>query len=295
MKILITGSNGLLGQKIVRQLSNASKLNYLATSQGENRNTSCPATNYCSLDITNAVEVSKTISNYSPDYIIHTAAITNVDYCELNTAECEKVNVTGTKNLFDAAKKNGTHFLFLSTDFVFDGKKGNYKETDKPNPLSVYAKSKLEGELILMNSNYSNWSIARTIIVFGEGENLSRSNIVLWAKEALSTGKVLNIIDDQFRSPTWADDLAWGCIQICIQKRKGIYHLSGPESMSIFDLVMRIGSFFKLDTSSVNRTDSSALNQPAKRPPITGFDLSKSKKDLGYEPKTLEESLLLLS
>ncbi len=295
MKILITGSNGLLGQKIVRQLSNNSKLNYLATSQGQNRNIACPSTNYSSLDITNAVEVSNTISKYSPDYIIHTAAITNVDYCELNTSECEKVNVTGTKNLFDAAKKNGTHFLFLSTDFVFDGKKGNYKETDKPNPLSVYAKSKLDGELILMNSNYSNWSIARTIIVFGEGENLSRSNIVLWAKEALSRGKALNIIDDQFRAPTWADDLAWGCIQICVQKRKGIYHLSGPESMSIFDLVMRIGSFFKLDTSSVNRTDSSSLNQPAKRPPITGFDLSKSKKDLGYEPKTLEESLLLLS
>ena len=295
MKILITGSNGLLGQKIVRQLSNNSKLNYLATSQGQNRNSACPSTNYSSLDITNAVEVSNTISKYSPDYIIHTAAITNVDYCELNTSECEKVNVTGTKNLFDAAKKNGTHFLFLSTDFVFDGKKGNYRETDKPNPLSVYAKSKLDGELILMNSNYSNWSIARTIIVFGEGENLSRSNIVLWAKEALSRGKALNIIDDQFRAPTWADDLAWGCIQICVQKRKGIYHLSGPESMSIFDLVMRIGSFFKLDTSSVNRTDSSSLNQPAKRPPITGFDLSKSKKDLGYEPKTLEESLLLLS
>ena len=295
MKILITGSNGLLGQKIVRQLSNNSKLNYLATSQGQNRNSACPSTNYSSLDITNAVEVSNTISKYSPDYIIHTAAITNVDYCELNTSECEKVNVTGTKNLFDAAKKNGTHFLFLSTDFVFDGKKGNYKETDKPNPLSVYAKSKLDGELILMNSNYSNWSIARTIIVFGEGENLSRSNIVLWAKEALSRGKALNITDDQFRAPTWADDLAWGCIQICVQKRKGIYHLSGPESMSIFDLVMRIGSFFKLDTSSVNRTDSSSLNQPAKRPPITGFDLSKSKKDLGYEPKTLEESLLLLS
>jgi len=295
MKILITGSNGLLGQKIVRQLSNNSKLNYLATSQGQNRNIACPSTNYSSLDITNAVEVSNTISKYSPDYIIHTAAITNVDYCELNTSECEKVNVTGTKNLFDAAKKNGTHFLFLSTDFVFDGKKGNYKETDKPNPLSVYAKSKLDGELILMNSNYSNWSIARTIIVFGEGENLSRSNIVLWAKEALSRGKALNITDDQFRAPTWADDLAWGCIQICVQKRKGIYHLSGPESMSIFDLVMRIGSFFQLDTSSVNRTDSSSLNQPAKRPPITGFDLSKSKKDLGYEPKTLEESLLLLS
>lgn len=295
MRILITGSNGLLGQKLVNQLLKNEKLNFLATSQGENRNTACPSENYCSLDITNLDEVLKTTKAYSPDCIIHTAAITNVDYCESNKSECEKVNVGGTKNLFDSAKKIGAHFLFLSTDFVFDGEAGNYKETDHPNPLSIYAESKREGELLLIKSNYSNWSIARTIIVFGEGENLSRSNIVLWAKEALSTGKVLNIIDDQFRAPTWADDLAWGCIQICVQKRNGIYHLSGPETMSIFDLVMRIGSFFKLDTSSVNRMDSSALSQAAKRPPITGFDLSKSKKDLGYKPKTLEESLLLLS
>ena len=295
MKILITGSNGLLGQKLVNQLSKNEKLSFLATSQGENRNPACPLENYCSLDITNLDEVLKTTKAYSPDFIIHTAAITNVDYCESNKSECEKVNVGGTKNLFDSAKKVGAHFLFLSTDFVFDGEVGNYKETDHPNPLSIYAESKRDGELLLIKSNYSNWSIARTIIVFGEGQNLSRSNIVLWAREALAKGKPLNIIDDQFRSPTWADDLAWGCIQICKQNRKGIYHLSGPETMSIYDLVIRIGRFFKLDTSAINRTDSSSLNQPAKRPPKTGFDLSKSKKDLGYQPKTLEESLHLLS
>ncbi len=295
MRILITGSNGLLGQKLVGQLSKNEKLSFLATSKGENRNPSCPSENYSSLDITNSDEVLKTITAYSPDYIIHTAAITNVDYCELNQLECERVNVGGTKNLFESSKKIGAHFLFLSTDFVFDGEEGNYKETDHPNPLSIYAESKRDGELLLIQSNYSNWSIARTIIVFGEGQNLSRSNIVLWARESLSLGKTLNIIDDQFRSPTWADDLAWGCIQICEQNRKGIYHLSGPETMSIYELVIRIGRFFKLDTSSINRTDSSSLNQAAKRPPKTGFDLSKSKKDIGYQPKTLEESLHLLS
>ena len=295
MRILITGSNGLLGQKLVRQLSKNEKLNYLATSQGENRNPACPSKNFSSLDITISDEVLKTITAFAPDYIIHTAAITNVDYCELNERECHDVNVTGTQNVFDSAKATGAHFQMLSTDFVFDGNDGNYKETDLVNPLSVYAASKVDGEQILIKSDYSNWSIARTIIVFGEGENLSRSNIVLWAREALSNGKTLNIIDDQFRAPTWADDLAWGCIQICEQNRKGIYHLSGPESMSIYELVMRIGRFFKLDTSAINRTDSSSLNQPAKRPPKTGFDLSKSKKDLGYQPKTLEESLHLLS
>ena len=294
MKILITGSNGLLGQKLVAQLSK-SKIDYLATSKGENRNSNCHQENYKTLDITNVADTIKVISDFSPEYIIHTAAVTNVDFCELNHDQCHEVNVRGTKNVFDSARNIDAHILLLSTDFVFDGKDGNYKETDQLNPLSVYAKSKMDGELILINSDYSNWSIARTIIVFGEGSNLSRSNIVLWAREALSSGKELNIIDDQFRSPTWADDLAWGCIQICMLNFKGIYHLSGPETMSIYDLVLRIAKFYKLETKNVNRTDSKSLNQPAKRPPITGFDISKAKKDLGYQPKTLEESLHLLS
>jgi len=183
----------------------------------------------------------------------------------------------------------------LSTDFVFDGKNGDYKETDLPNPLSIYAASKVNGEQILINSDYKNWSIVRTIIVYGEGSNLSRSNIVLWARDALKKGSPLNIIDDQFRSPTWADDLAWGCIQICKLNCTGIYHLSGPETMSIYDLVLRVAKFYKLETKSINRTDSSSLNQPAKRPPKTGFDLSKARIELGYRPKTLEESLRLLS
>ena len=293
MKILITGSNGLLGQKIVRQLKKNNKF-FLATSLGENRNPDCPNSFYRSLDISNQDQVNKVIMDYHPDAVIHTAAITNVDYCETNPHLCHEVNVTATAYLFEAAQQVGAHFSALSTDFVFDGKKGNYKESDQPNPLSVYANSKVDAERILINSAYKNWSIIRTIIVFGEGNNLSRSNIVLWAKEALSSGKELNIIDDQFRAPTWADDLAWACIKIAELHKTGVYHISGPETFSIYELVLRVAKSCGLDTKSLNKTTSESLNQAAKRPPKTGFDLSKAYVEIDYRPMSFEDSLKLL-
>ncbi len=131
----------------------------------------------------------------------------------------------------------------------------------------------------------------RTIIVYGTGNQLSRSNIVKWAKEALHEGKELSIIDDQFRAPTWADDLAWACIRICVLNENGIFHISGPETMSIYEIVERIAKHYQLSMDKVKRTTSSSLNQPAVRPPRTGFNLSKAKSRLGYDPKTLEETL----
>ena len=293
MKILITGSNGLLGQKIVRQALKKGTT-FLATSKGDNRNPDCPSEKYQSLDICDATAIEKVFSDFQPTHIIHTAAITNVDACELNPEECEMVNVTATRYLFEAAQKINAHFQLISTDFIFDGEKGNYKETDEPNPLSVYAKSKVDAEAILLNSDYKNHSILRTIIVYGIGNNLSRNNIICWAKEALSKGQPMNIIDDQFRAPTWADDLAWACLRICELNKTGIYHISGPETLSIYTIVERVANYFDLSTETLTKTDSSTLNQPAKRPPRTGFDLSKSRNELGYNPKTLEETLGLI-
>jgi dTDP-4-dehydrorhamnose reductase len=293
MKILITGSNGLLGQKIVRQ-SLKKGITFLATSKGENRNPDCPSEKYQSLDICDATEIENVFSDFEPTHIIHTAAITNVDACELNPEECELVNVTATRYLLEASQKINAHFQLLSTDFIFDGEKGNYKETDEPNPLSVYAKSKVDGEAILINSDYKNHSVVRTIIVYGIGNNLSRNNIICWAKEALSKGQTMNIIDDQFRAPTWADDLAWACLRICELNKTGIYHISGPETLSIYTIVERVANFYNLSTQTLTKTDSSTLNQPAKRPPRTGFDLTKSRNELGYNPKTLEETLDLI-
>jgi dTDP-4-dehydrorhamnose reductase len=294
MKLLITGSNGLLGQKIVNQCLKRG-IDFIATSKGENRNSKCPEINYRSLDICDNDAVYTCLSSEKPTHVIHTAAMTNVDQCELNPAECHEINVKATQNLWLASRILGIHFQLLSTDFVFDGAKGNYSEADKPNPLSIYAQSKLDAENLLLDSENNNWSIVRTIIVYGQAENLSRTNIICWAKESLGKQQTMKIIDDQFRAPTWADDLAWACIRICELNKKGIFHISGPETMSVFDIVTRIAKYYKLETSLIERTDSSTLNQPAKRPPRTGFDLTKAKTELGYAPKTLEETLGLIN
>jgi len=293
IKLLITGSNGLLGQKIVNQCIKHN-IKFLATSQGVNRNSNCQSSNFESLDITIKAEIEAIVKKYKPTHIINTAAVTNVDFCESNQELCQLVNVKAVEYLNSISISNQIHLTHLSTDFVFDGENGPYKETDHVNPLSVYAKSKVDSEQALLSSNHKNWSILRTIIVFGEGENLSRSNIVLWAKTALEKGDSLTIVDDQFRAPTWADDLAWACIQSAKLKAKGIYHISGPNTFSIFDLVQKVATFFNLNFSQVKAIKSNTLNQAAKRPPKTGFIITKAINELGYKPKTFEQALSAL-
>lgn len=290
MKILITGSNGLLGQKIVRQCMDHN-IDFCASSKGDNRNPDCPGDRYVGMDITSDAEVLFVFQSVQPTHVIHTAAMTNVDQCELNPIECKRINTVAVERLFRASKSVSAHFQLLSTDFVFDGSKGDYAESDHVHPLSEYAKSKVEAENILLSDESKNWSIARTIIVYGEGHQLSRSNIVLWAVDALRKGDPLNIVDDQFRAPTWADDLAWGCLEICRKNASGIFHLCGPETMSIYDLVCRIALYLGISTDGINRVQTNTLTQAAMRPAKTGFNLSKSRSQLGYSPKTLEATL----
>ncbi|MFD1553850.1 NAD(P)-dependent oxidoreductase [Putridiphycobacter roseus] len=293
MKILITGSNGLLGQKIVLHCLKH-HIDFVATSKGANRFSKCPNTAYQSLDITIEKEVEDIVKKHQPTHVINTAAVTNVDFCETNQTLCETVNVLALSFLLKVCTQYQIHLTQLSTDFVFDGKDGPYAEEDKVNPLSVYAKSKVAAENLLLSAAYKNWAILRTIIVFGEGENLSRSNIVLWAKAALKKGDPLTIVDDQFRAPTWASDLAWACVRVAELNAKGIYHISGPETFSIFDLVKRIALFYHLNFDQVQPVKSAALNQSAKRPPKTGFNIDKARNELNYNPKTFEESLSCL-
>jgi dTDP-4-dehydrorhamnose reductase len=292
-RILITGSNGLLGQKIVMQLLRK-RLDFLATSLGPNRNPDCPSDRYVSMDITNKEDIEKCVDVFQPTCIINTAAMTNVDECEDKVELCHQINVQAVQNLLEISAQNNIQLIHLSTDFVFDGLNGPYKETDEKNPLSVYAKSKVDSEELLEKSNYKNWAILRTIIVFGQGNNLSRSNIVLWAREALKKGDELKIVNDQFRAPTWADDLAWACIQTAQLKATGTYHISGPETFSIFEMVLRIADFYDLDKTKLIAVSSSTLNQKAKRPLRTGFVLDKALRDLKYDPLTFEESLTRL-
>ena len=291
--ILVTGSNGLLGQKIIYELVKRNNVNLIASSRGNNRLVNKSGYNYIDLDITNKKDVDKVILEIQPHAVINCAAMTNVDACENNKKACWDINVNAVEYLARACESVDAHLLHISTDFVFDGNSGPYRENDMPNPLHYYAESKLASEKIV-EKIMTRWSIARTIIVYGITDNMSRSNLVLWAKSEIEKGNMINVIDDQFRSPTLAEDLSNGCIKIIDQGAYGIYHLSGPKTYSILELVYIVADFYKLDKSLINPISSDSLNQPAKRPLVTGFVIDKAKENLGYNPVDFFEGIAIM-
>tara|TARA_B100001105_G_C22342478_1_gene421964 strand:- start:26 stop:937 length:912 start_codon:yes stop_codon:yes gene_type:complete len=293
MKVLITGSNGLLGQKLLHKLRVDEGVNLVATSKGENRISEKNGYTYFDLDITNKNAVTQLIASEKPQVVFNTAAMTNVDLCEEKKEACDNLNVNAVQYLSVACQQIDAHLIHISTDFIFDGEDGPYKEEDKPNPLSYYGLSKLKSENIVKESD-CNWTILRTIIVFGVGENLSKSNIVLWAKGALEKDEPLNIIDDQFRAPTLAEDLADACILAAKKKAYGIFNTSGKDIMSIYEIVERIAKHYRNTTKNLNKISTATLNQKAGRPPKTGFILDKAINELGYNPHSFEECLTII-
>lgn len=290
MKILVTGSNGLLGQKLVHKLKADKEVDLIATARGRNRLKDTEAYKYVSLDITSKQEVNKVIGEEKPDVLINTAAMTNVDACETDKEGCDKLNVDAVQYLVEACIANDVHLVHLSTDFIFDGKDGPYTEDAEPRPLSYYGRSKLTGEEIIQKSKVKA-AILRTVLVYGIAEDMSRSNIVLWAKGALEQEKKINVVDDQYRSPTLAEDLADGCILAAKKKATGVYNISGKDQLSILDIVKNVADFWNLDKSLISPVSSNTLNQPAERPPKTGFVLDKAMNELGYKPHSFKEGL----
>ncbi|MCX6186680.1 MAG: NAD(P)-dependent oxidoreductase [Bacteroidetes bacterium] len=294
MKILVTGSNGLLGHKLTDLYKTKSNIELIATAKGVDRYPANNGYTYKSLDICNWEEVKNVMQYYKPDVVINTAAMTNVDACETEQEACDKLNVDAVKYLVNECNNINAHFVHLSTDFIFDGTHGPLTENEKPNPLSYYGRSKHLAEILIME-NSTSWAIVRTVLVYGIVQDMSRSNIVLWAKNNLEQGKSLNVVGDQFRTPTLAEDLAQGCALIAEKKAKGIYNISGKDYMSVFDLVYRVADYWKLDKSLLNISSSEGIKQPAKRPPITGFILGKAINDLDYHPHSFEEGLKLMN
>lgn len=288
--ILVTGSNGLLGQKLTSLLKGNPAYRLVATSKGPDRYPEKGGYIYKELDIRDEKQVQEVIAASRPEVIIHTAAMTNVDACEKDREGCRRLNIEGTRYLAEAAAAKGAFFIHLSTDFVFNGEKGPYSEEDQPDPLSYYGQSKLESEKIVRESS-APWAILRTIIVYGVVQDMSRSNIVLWAKGALEKGQPINVVNDQFRMPTLAEDLAAACLLAAEKRKQGVFHISGKDYMSILELVQRVARFFELDTSVIAPVSAETLNQTAKRPPKTGFVLDKARRELGYRPHSFEEGL----
>lgn len=292
MKILVTGANGLLGQYLIKLLADTTMHEVVASGKGPCRISFLPSerVNYFPLDITDGIETLSFVTLHKPDIIIHTAATTQIDECEANPIACWNTNVTATRFLISAAKNIASHFIYISTDFVFDGLDGPYDEAAVPSPINYYGSTKVAAEKSVMESDL-HWCIIRTVLVYGNIVTGNRNNIISWVIKSLKEDKKIQVVSDQWRTPTYAEDLAKGILLAIEKNAKGIYHISGEDMLSPYDMAMATADWIEADKSLIEKVDKSLFTQPAKRPAKTGFIIEKAKRELGFQPVSLKEGL----
>ncbi len=290
-RVLITGANGLLGQELVALMSSFPEYDVLATARDASPRFESASCGYVPLDLTSPSDVRRIFQDFSPSVVINCAAMTQVDLCEQDRQACWMVNATAVENLARQCDVTGARLIQVSTDFVFDGTNGPYRENARPAPVNFYGRSKLAAENAVRGARLANWAIARTVLVYGTGNDLGRSNIALWVIDKLSKGERIKVVHDQWRTPTYSLDLAAGIEKMVRYRKTGIYHLSGREFISVFDFAHVIADVFDLDASLIEPVDSASLQQPAARPPKTGFIILKAETELGYKPHSLQQAL----
>ena len=291
MRILLTGSNGFLGQKFCERLSEFSEItSILGISKSKNRNPYLDKDCFRQVDLLDYDATKNIVLAYEPTHILHTAALTAVEICEENPQLAKQINVDISVQLAQIAKENNIHFTFLSTDFVFDGQHGPYKETDDVNATNHYGQTKIEAEKQITAVN-PEAAILRTILVYGAIPDKNRSNLVLWAKKQLENDTQIKVVADQWRRPTWVDDLAGACYSAMKNRVSGIFHISGNEMMSILEAVQIIADTWNLDKSLITPITAAEIGQSSNRPRKTGFILDKAEQILNYKPTSFVVSL----
>ncbi|MEM6646626.1 MAG: dTDP-4-dehydrorhamnose reductase [Bacteroidota bacterium] len=291
-RVLITGANGLLGQALVRGMSRFAHYDVLATARDDQPRFSGGSCGYAPFDITDAEERRRLFLDFTPDVVINCAAMTQVDACETERDRCWQINVDAVAGLAQQCLQHGSRLIQVSTDFIFSGEGGPYTEKARPKPVNYYGKSKQGGENAVRGAGLDQWGIARTVLVFGLTEGITRSNIVLWVVDKLSKGEPIHVVTDQWRTPTYAPVLAEGIERMVRFKKYDTYHLSGREYLSVYAFARLIADVFELDAELIHPTDGSRFQQAARRPAKTGFITLKAETELGFNPAPLRDCLL---
>ncbi len=290
-RVLIVGSNGMLGQRLAEFFSSQENVELMCSSYEDK--SFIPKTQYSQIDITKKNCVKDLIMGFVPDIVINAAAYTNVDKAETDRELAWKINVNGIVNLALYSWTIDAHLIHISTDYIFDGKSGPYSENDKPNPIGYYGRTKLASENSIVASGVR-YTIARTNVLFGTAK-YCRPDFVKWVITSLKEGNEIRIVTDQINNPTYIDDLIYGIDKICEAKKEGIYNLGGKELLSRFEFTIRIAEFFNLDKDLIKPILTRELNQPAARPLNSGLINLKAEVELEYKPHSIEESLMLIN
>jgi dTDP-4-dehydrorhamnose reductase len=290
MKILITGANGFLGHYLVKQLLDKKHV-IIATGKGDCRlpHIGNSGFEYVEMDFTDPFMVHDVFGKYQPEVVIHAGAMSKPDECELQQWQAYLTNVEGTVTLLLNAEEQKSFFVFVSTDFIFDGERGMYVEEDVAAPVNFYGKTKTEAEEAVKEYEYG-WAIARTVLVYGK-PLAGRSNILSIVKEKLEKGEEYSVVNDQVRTPTYVEDLAAGIIAIIEKKARGVYHLSGCDVLTPYEMACKTAEYLHLNKSLIKKVTAASFIQPAKRPPKTGFVIEKAITELGFAPVSFEKGL----
>ena len=291
-RVLVIGSNGLLGQKVAEILVRGSVYTITLASQEEKPIRPLMSAEYIPLDITVKKDVKRVVFATEPDVIVNCAAITDVDACESKRELAWKINVSGVENIIEAARKDNAKLVHISSDYVFDGKSGPYSEDDRPEPLSYYGKSKLASENALRASGID-YFIARTMVLYGFAPGV-KSNFALWLINNLEKAHAVRVVDDQYGNPTLVDDLAFGIASAIELGRTGIYHIAGRDIVNRYEFALQLARVFEFDPALITPIKTAQLRQPAPRPLKSGLLTLKAEVELGYKPSSVAQGLSIL-
>ncbi|MCK5077908.1 MAG: dTDP-4-dehydrorhamnose reductase [Calditrichia bacterium] len=290
MRVLVTGVNGLLGQKVLKELFTDNEL--LVCDIQENIFNQEFSANYHKIDITNYDIVKKTLQEFNPDFVVNCAAYTNVDGCETEKELSWSVNVKAVENLAYFSRKFDFHLIHISTDYLFNGEKGLYKEDDKPEPLSFYGKEKLAAEKAVIQ-HAGKYTILRTNVLFGASYG-GGLNFITWLIKQLKSGNKVNIVDDQYNNAALAEDLAWSINAVIKNKKEGIFNIAGKEYLNRFEMAKEVAKILNVPVDRINPIKTEQLKQAAQRPLKGGLNIKYAEKELKYSPTLFTQAIVLV-
>lgn len=290
MRILVIGANGFTGRRILDHL--AGKAAYQVTGSSLHPDI-CPGSHhyFVQTDIRDYFSVEQLLAKFRPEVVINCSALSVPDYCESHREEAYEMNVGAVENIARCCEKTDSRFLHLSTDFVFDGKSPVlYTEEDTPAPVNYYGVTKWKGEQRVA-AICSRYAIVRVVVVYGKAFPGQHGNILQLVKNRLSAGQEIRVVSDQYRTPTWVQDIACGVEALLHNGSNGIYHIAGPESLSIAEIAWRVADFFQLDRSLILPVTTKEMQEQTPRPRFSSLSIEKARQELNYSPHTIEEGM----
>jgi len=284
-KILVTGASGLLGSKVVKMATLQGLDAYAAYNDHP-----VSKNNSIRIDLRSPDQVRAAIHSVKPDYVIHCAALSDVDKCEANKELAWSINVEGTRAIIKASKAAGAYIVFVSTDYVFQGDAGGYSEEDATNPINHYGYTKLQAELLVKEMK-GDWTIVRPSVIYGSVPAAGKVNFALWIIDKLKRMESVKIITDQWVSPTLNTNLSRMILEVIQRRLTGVYHLAGATPISRYDFAVKIAAEFNLDERLISPSSWKYMNWAAKRPINSSLKVEKATKTLNAKPMMINEAL----